>query len=74
MLGINVGLVQDTPKCSNRYFVLSGHDCDIDTRFGTSNEFYVTAFWLVSTKPTASTLRLTSLNGCGLSRANLNLD
>jgi hypothetical protein len=31
-------------------------------------------FWLASTKPTASSLRLTSRKGCGLSRPNLNLD
>src|ERR1035437_3715668 len=31
-------------------------------------------FWLVSTNPAASSRRLTSRKGCGLSRPNLNLD
>jgi hypothetical protein len=55
-------------------FVLLRHDRGVDGIARAADKFDVTALWLASTKPAASSRRLISRNDSGLSRIYLNLD
>src|SRR5258708_558195 len=74
VVGADVGLTQNAAESPNRNFGFLRNDGSVDNVLKPPHKLDVTAFWLVSTNPAASSRRLTSRKGCGLSRPNLNLD
>ena len=67
-------LAENNPQRADRHFVFFGTTAVSTPSPLRRTNFTWLPFWLASTKPAASSLRLISLKGSGLSRANFNLD
>ena len=69
-----VCLAKNTANRAGGDFRFLGYDCRVHDVAELADKLNWLPFWLDSTKPTDSSRRLISRNGCGLSRPNLNLD
>jgi hypothetical protein len=59
-LARDAGLAQNAPQRADTDLPVLRHDHDADAELSLLDEFDVTPLWLYSTKPAASSLRLTS--------------